>query len=492
MVMGDLYSTLVGDIQITGKKIGTARILGDSPYNMHLDLMKAQIKAGLPKVPSESLWKRNVELYFNEVMGANSSPYSVTLANVTANIRTISSMPRLLKLGILSLNDASRVAAMANRWGDNFWGAFSNDLIHSFNAIPSELRKEAAQMMSFSLRNEFGYLGRYVDSANASEALQKFSGGYYRITGLNALDRGKKVSAISMMMSRLGRNADTRWGDLPEAFRGQLEKYLDEHEWDVLRKYTSKVGHHKVITLDSVQKITNQELGELKHKNGSLIPHAEIRNDIDRKVFSLFDIAAENAVLAPGEFERAWLYQGTNPGTLLGAVMRLIGQFKTYPLAGIDRVYAQRFLDKDSATSKIAWAAQMIAASSGMSYLLNFFDYASQGLSMPDISKMSASQATVYSLSMMEPTFMLLYKTLNTEKQGKDLAVEMMNSPSLRLLSNGVSTVLGVPYGNFKPAKQLAKDAFPIHTLPFVAPIVDEMLGEKPYLQPGQKKLSWA
>lgn len=489
---GDLYTTLVGDIQISGKRIGTARILGDSPYNMHLDLMKVQVKAGLPKVPSESLWKRQVGIYFNEVMGANSAPESVTIANVTANLRIISSMPRLIKLGFLSLNDSSRVAAMANRWGDNFWGAFANDLSHSFNLIPTELRKEAASMMSFSLRNEFGYLGRYVDSANASEALQKFSGGFYRKIGLTALDNGKKVSAISMMMNRLGRNADIKWDNLPSPFKMQLEKYLNEHEWELIRRYSSKVGRYKVITLDSVQRITNEELSTLKRMTDSNVPLAEMRNDIDRKVFSLFDIAAENAVLAPGEFERAWLYQGTNPGTPVGALLRMIGQFKTYPLAGIDRVYAQRFLDKDSATSKVAWAAQMIAATSGMSYLLNFFDYASQGLSMPDPSKMTASQATVYYISMMEPTFMLLYKTLDTKKQGKDLAVDMMNSPSLRLLSNGVSTVLGIPYGNFKPGKQLIKDAFPIHTLPGIAPFVDEMLGDKPYMQPGQKRLSWA
>jgi hypothetical protein len=383
------------------------------------------------------------------------------------------------------------VGAMAARWGDNFWGSFGKDLAHSFNLFPTEMRKEAAKMMAFSLRNEFGYLGRYIDSANASEALQKFSGAFYRKIGLTALDNGKKVSAISMMMSRLGRNSDIKWGSLPDAFRDQIEKYMGEHEWELVRNKTGKVGREKVITLDSVKTITDDELKELRRLTNSKLPLSEMRNDIERKVFSLFDIASENAVLAPGAFERAWLYQGTKPGTVEGSLMRMIGQFKTYPLAGIDRVYAQRFLDKDSAMSKVAWAAQMIAATSGMSYLLNFFDYASQGLSMPDPSKMSASQETIHYLSMMEPTFMVLYKMMDTRKQGKDLAVDMMNSPSLRMISNSVSTILGIPYGNFKPGKQLIKDAFPIHTLPLVAPYVDEMLGEKPYLQPGQKKLHW-
>lgn len=487
----DLYSTLVGDIQISGNKVGTAEILGDSPYNTHMDLIKVQREAGLPKVPSVRLWERNVDLYFKEVMGANTSPESVGLANFTANLRVVSSMPRLLKLSVLSLNDSSRLGGQCARWGDNFWGSLGNDLSHSFNLFPTEIRKEAARMMSFSLRNEFGYLGRYIDAANASEALQKFSGGFYRKIGLTALDNGKKVSAISMMMSRLGRNADTKWGSLPEAFQGQLEKYMGEHEWELIRKYTGKVGREKVITFDSVKAIKDDELKELRRMTNSKLPLAEIRNDIERKVFSLFDIAAEDAVLAPGAFERAWLYQGTRPGTVEGSLLRMIGQFKTYPLAGIDRVYAQRFLDKDSAMSKVAWAAQMIAATSGMSYLINFFDYASQGLSMPDMGKMNASQKIVYSLSMMEPTFMLLYKMMDTNKQGKDMAVDMMNSPSLRMISNGVSTILGVPYGNFKPGKQLIKDAFPIHTLPIVGPYVDEMLGDKPYLQPGQKKLHW-
>lgn len=485
--IGDLYSALIHDIEVSGNKIGVAEILGDSPYNMHLDLRKVQKETGYPRVISPNLWDRNVDLYFQEVMGTTRSAASPTFANIMANIRSVTSMARLSKLTYMSLPDVNRLSAEAQRFGDNYWKAFGHDLSHTFNLFPTENRKEVARSMKFALKSELGYLGRFVDAANVSQALQKFSGAYYRGLGVNALDTGRKVSAMTLMSERLGRNAGNKWDELNPKLQEQLGKFIDEHEWELIRKYKNSRGN--LITYDSVKNITNKEIAKLKEDRKSVLPLAEVRNEIERKVYSLFDIAAERAVLSPGEFERAWLYQGTHPGTVSGEIMRLIGQFKSFPLAAIDRVYAQRFLDKDSAGSKIMWATQMWAASAGMNYLLNFFDYASQGLSMPDRDEMTFGQRTRYDLSMIESSFALFYKVLDPKEQQSDLISTLFNGPSLRLMSDVISSIFGAPQGNVKPLKKVANDLLPISGTPLISPLMDEIFGSEPYMQPGQHKL---
>lgn len=485
--IGDLYSALVHDIEVSGNKIGVAEILGDSPYNMHLDLRKVQKETGYPKVISPNLWDRNVDLYFQEVMGATRTAASPTFANMMANIRSITSMSRLAKLSIMSLPDVGRLAAFANRWGDSYWSSFGHDLAHTFNTFKTEDRIEVAKSMKFALKSEFGFIGRYVDAANVSQALQKFSGAYYRTLGVNALDTGRKVSAMTLMAKRLGKNSGKSWDELNPALQEQLGKFIDEHEWELIRKYKNPRGN--LITYDSVKSITNKELAKLKEDRKSNLPLSEIRNDIERKAFSLFDIAAEQAVLTPGAFERAWLYQGTQPGSVSGEIMRLIGQFKSFPLAGIDRVYAQRFLDKDSAGSKLMWATQMLAATTGMNYLINFFDYASQGLSMPDRNEMTFGQRTRYDLSMIESSFAVFYKALDPKEQQSDLIATLFNGPSLRLMSDVISSILGMPQGNTKPLKKVANDLLPISGVPLISPLMDEIFGSEPYMQPGQHKL---
>lgn len=484
---GDLYESIIRDIESSGDKIGIASILGDSPYNTHLDLTKVQVKAGLPKVPSKSLWHRNVELYFQDVIGVNQGPASVTTANIFANIRSISAMPRLLKLTFMSLPDATRMASFADKWGYGFWEPLMHDLKHTFNFVKSEERAEVAKDLKFALRNEFGFLGRYVDASNASEAIRKFSGSYYRNLGVNALDTGRKVSAATTMARGLGRNSGKKFSELPERMQDQLSKFISEPEWDLIRKYKSK--RFNIITADSARSVTDGELSELRRLTGVKTSLAEMRNDLDRKVYSLFNVAAENAVLMPGAFERAWLYQGTQPGTVSGEILRMIGQFKSYPLAGIDRVYAQRFMDKDSTSSKIMWATQMFAATLPMNFLITYMDYASQGLSMPDPSMMPAGQRARFYMSMIESSFGVFYKVLDPKEQQSDLISTMFNGPGLRMISDTASTVFGVPQGNLKPAKKLVKDILPVQTVPFISPLLEEIMGEKPYLQPGQHKL---
>ena len=485
--IGDLYSALIHDIEVSGNKIGVAEILGDSPYNMNMDLHKVQKEAGLPKVISHRLWERNVDLYFSQVMGTTRSAASPTFANIMANIRSITSMSRLSKLAIMSLPDVNRLAADFNRWGGNYWQAFGHDLAHTLNTFKTEDRIEIAKSMKFALKSELGYIGRYVDAANVSQALQKFSGAYYRTLGVNALDTGRKVSAMTLMARHLGKNASRSWDELNPALQEQLGKFIDEHEWELIRKYKNPRGN--LITYDSVKNITNKELAKLKEDRKSNLPLSEIRNEIERKVFSIFDIAAERAVLSPGAFERAWLHGETLPGTVHGEIVRLIAQFKSFPLAAIDRVYAQRFLDKDSAGSKLMWAVQMLAATTGMNYLINFFDYASQGLSMPDRDEMPFGQRLRYDLSMIESSFAVFYKALDPKEQQSNLLSTIFNGPSLRLMSDVISSIFGVPQGNTKPLKKVANDILPINGTPLIAPLMDEIFGTEPYMQPGQHKL---
>jgi hypothetical protein len=124
-------------------------------------------------------------------------------------------------------------------------------------------------------------------------------------------------------------------------------------------------------------------------------------------------------------------------------------------------------------------------------YLLNIFS----GKSMPDPSKMSTSQKISHYTGMLAGGLGTFLRIVDPEKQNPDLAVNLLATPGLHVLADPVigalATTSGLATGNFKQAKKTWKDfaryANPIGTVPILEPWMNDLLGQKPHLEPGQQ-----
>ena len=69
----------------------------------------------------------------------------------------------------------------------------------------------------------------------------------------------------------------------------------------------------------------------------------------------------------------------------------------------------------------------------------------------------------------------------------------LMRSPGISLIENMLEAPMSLIHGDTKAAKKhLAKAVkylLPYETVPFLAPFIRDMLGEKSYLQPGQRQI---
>jgi hypothetical protein len=66
------------------------------------------------------------------------------------------------------------------------------------------------------------------------------------------------------------------------------------------------------------------------------------RRDLRTDVMSMFTDETGYAILEPDAKNRAVMYQGQRPGTPLGEMLRVMMQFKSFPVAYLQRIVGGR------------------------------------------------------------------------------------------------------------------------------------------------------
>jgi hypothetical protein len=379
------------------------------------------------------------------------------------------------------------MATFAMNHGYNYFEAWGTHLKNIFDLYPSPQRKYLAKRYATMFRQHLGYMARFGEVNNISERLNKISTAFFKINLLHAFDNGNKMSGLQVVARGIGRNSKKSFDQLPLATKNWIERFLSPHEWELLRGKTKD----KLFTLDNVDAVTEKEIKELYEAGDKLRPLHEVRNDLYRRVHAMSQIATENMVLNPGAFERSVMLQGSKPGTVLGTAARQISHFKSYTLSFIDKILVQGYRNADANQQKIAWATSLLVGSLPLAYGVMFLENLAMGKSMPDVSRMNLHEAEKFLIELIMPSVALFLGVLDPKHQNSEMIMNLLASPSLRLMGNALATFIS-PFTDPKNVGKHFIDTMsyvvPLKTTPILSPYLKELMGEKGHLEPGQKQ----
>ena len=177
---------------------------------------------------------------------------------------------------------------------------------------------------------------------------------------------------------------------------------ISESEWNMLRNKTTDFQGKKLFTMDSMDQMTNDDLRKIYGVDAEH-PMYQLRNDLYRKVYAMFDVASENSVLTPGAFMKAMSTFGSRAGTVHGELLRSIMQFKMYPLEFVDRVLYQGLQNADGVQAKLMFGALLFGATIPMSYLSIYLDNIGKGKTIPDWDRMNFGDKIEFSKNLLLP-----------------------------------------------------------------------------------------
>lgn len=485
---GSLFTAIIKDIEYSGNAIGIAEIMGSNPDAMYNAMRHSQEKA-YPELPLRAYTYAD-GLYKN-ARGIDQTVYNPTLNNVKNALISLSTMNRLGKLPIQSIADVGQVAAFTKRFGYSYWSSYFDGIIHQFGLFPDEARIRLAKTLKMDLDVHMGYLGKFAEATSLGDIASKATTTFFKWTGMTALDNGNILSAGASLMKGLGHDAGKKFSELGEQTRLQFEKFnIMPEEWDALR---SKVKD-ELFSVETVDDLSQEEIANLWEQSDKLTPLSNYRETLYNKVFGMFNMAKENTVLNPASFES--MLTGGNfapPGTTSGILLSLFRQFKQYPIAYFRRVWNGGMRDFDAFQSKLMYAFTLTAGTMMANSLSILLESIAEGKTPPDFFKMNANEKFKFLLRMAIPGAGIFFRVMDPRNENKYLVTNLLMSPSLDLISEGLGAGFALLNGDTKLAmkdvKNFVKHANPISTIPFADPFFESLMGDKPYLAPGQQPL---
>ena len=509
---GDMHSMVQHDIVSSANKIGTSRMMGSNPAQMYAALRKIQVQHeinnNVKHTSSDLYWHQN-DIYFKNLINAGMNDTGSSASNVIGLIKTGTSIGRLgLKIMGQSLSDVAYTASFAKRVGaSSYWQAWGYQMAHLFNLMKDDDRKFYANMMSINCKAHLGYIGRFSEASNFNEVLNKISSGFFKLNLLHAFDNGSRIGGITMIGKSLARASSKSLDAIRETnpdLHKYISKFLDKDEWDLVRKKTEQ-GR---FATDNALNLTDSELRAYRDKTGIDTPLFEIRNDLYRNIHALFDVTAENMVLSPTSFEKAFFGQGLE-GTPVGNILSLVTQFKSYTLGYIDRVLVQGYKDADTLSKKAQWASCLVIGTLPLSIASYVFDQIGNNLTVPTSidgitnqwGNMNASQRENMVMNLVAPSLGILSGFIGPNHSANDILSTFFGSPSTKFIFNLLAGAGSAVSGDWKQGKNgrftstkkdllnAANQFLPLQTIPGISPLISKALDQKPHLLPGQRQL---
>ncbi len=337
--VGSLREAIFGGLESSARNTGLMRILGTNPENM-LRYLEDTIAEGL-KGDEKALRaftdrKRSISNELKEVNGQTNIPGSTSLARFGSTTRAIDSTIKLGGAMISSFNDLASNALELRYQGKNFMEALTESIQGRLKRYSTPEQKEILSS-----------LGVYADSMR-DEILQRFSGDvtmpgkvarlqrqFFKLNGLNWWTDASRNTTATMISHWLANNSDSAYGALDSNLKRALDLHgIGEPEWSIYRRMDLKGSEgRKFMTPDGIESIPDEAIAKYVSDRNVAVTDRSITNARDELSDKLRGYILDRVMVAmtePGARTRAFMKQGTQPGTAEGELLRFIGQYKSF------------------------------------------------------------------------------------------------------------------------------------------------------------------
>lgn len=379
---GNTFSGMIGHLRRSAHVAAAMEALGPNPQIMFdslADSIKRRIKADpslseadkAKQVRSIDTQAGSLRTAMDIALGLSSRPENVTFAKIGSDIRAVASTSKLGGAVITSVPSDTMSVAMASMFrGNNVIGAFYNQLAGVLRGRP---KGEAAQI-SYLLGEGFDAILGYMSNPYAAldgpfGALSGLQQKFFKWNGLAWWTDVSRSVAGRTIAAEMGWHAKTAYADLPERYRDLLGRHsIDAKRWDAIRSARLRNANGRdYVTPDRVagvddsvieplvasrlaaarkasrvdeaksDRVRQERMADYMQRRASILDDGrrELQLDVLRFVA---DETSYGVIETDAKTQRLMMWNQTlRPGTVAGEVIRMIMQFKGFPLAFLDR-----------------------------------------------------------------------------------------------------------------------------------------------------------
>ena len=387
------FDIMVGHFETMTRDIGLMDRLGANP-EAHLLFMKSQVNKWVQqqatKLPAKDFQKlqskMNTHVYDAEasymyLKGQLHAPVNQRMAISMAGLRGFQTMGKLGSAPVLALGDANftrHAAAFAGLPQVTFMRRWLQGIL----TLPeSEKRRIAAtsSVIAESYMNVSSSSARFTaDMTEQPEIMRRITDFSLKISGLNWMTQGGKNAAGLEFMAQL-HTLPSKWDKLPKKFQEYLSLYnINKESWEIIKKTKPREPQPNAKFLDPVDILDRQDLTKEMALELSQNLTMALHRFVDFAVPSVNAKAATSGlIIGLGK---------TRSGTASGELMRMILQFKQFPMT-FHHTHISRGLLRKNLSGKAKYLVPLIISTTLMGALAYELKQISKGKDISNVEK---------------------------------------------------------------------------------------------------------
>lgn len=377
------------------------------------------------------------KVYWPEISGRNGLAQNSKLANFFAGLRATFSFSMLGGSALGSLPDASMVGSTVRYFTTRDTKAFANGFSESFKLVFGKLNEDESRKLATKL----GIIHDHIipnfqkEIGEGGDKLALAAHWYFKLNGQTRWTEKTKLAAASLVNNAHAEEFGKSFDQLHKGSQAAMRQFgIDAQDWDLIRSsklFTDEQGRAfvDVTEFQNIDPANIENHPMYKEKIDAInategvsestkskqieLAKKQVVSKVENSYRNMMNEVAAIAASEPGAAERAFMFQGTQRGTILGEVVRSFWQFKSFTVStmaknlnreryGYSRDFKKTFgqemaeLFYDDGSGKRGGVASMLAAGAVMGIAANYMKDLSKGLkpTIPEDPKQFAKVLT--------------------------------------------------------------------------------------------------
>lgn len=308
-------------------------------------LLKDRDPAELTRFDNKAKWiKRTL---WPNITGEARVPERHMLAQVSSGMRAWQQMSKLGGAMLSAIPDLAFYASEVRYQGGSLFSGLSDALTSlGRNTSKAEYLRMMSDMGIMVDSVRAGVAARFDVSDRLPGRVAKTTQLFFKLSGLRWWTDQLRKGAALTFSNRLAKATSSAWDGLDDSLKRVLGMYgIEADKWDLLRGASARAmdGREYLVpeVLDDVADDAFAAYLQKRGVNATQRRIADLREEVKADLRNFYADRAKMAVIEPDAKTRAYLLQGTKPGTWSGEILRHLVLFKSFIASVVQKPLAR-------------------------------------------------------------------------------------------------------------------------------------------------------
>lgn len=364
---GNLRETFIEGMRQSADATGLMQVLGTNPESNLREIINA-VRSGMrddvPALQKFDRYQDRIKNAYLEVSGVTRRAVSSRMAAIGQGARQWFTMTTLGGAVLSATTDVPIRASLLRYQGQSYLGGLVDGLIAPIKRLTAGMDsgEKKAVLAASGYFNEIALSNmatRFSPDDQIPGVLHRGVNLFFKMNLLAGWTDSMRRATVESMAHYWGSIAGKSWGELSDRNRMALQRFrIGEQEWAVISQGVVEADGRKFMTpqavremdLDAFSPLATDRIRAAKEqgvKSGK--PETadrnvrkileETRESTADKLQQFYADDLDSAVIQPDARTLAFMRRGTQAGTVIGEVMRLFWQFKSFGIAVMQRAF---------------------------------------------------------------------------------------------------------------------------------------------------------